>query len=96
MPKYLWSVEKNRELKANAERAIGFEDIVAAIESGGLVRDYPHPNQERYPNQRIMAVLVNRYVYAVPYVEAGDGAFLKTAFPSRKLTARIKKDRPDE
>jgi hypothetical protein len=45
-----------------------FEDIVAAIESGGLIDDIEHPNKDRYPGQRILVVLAKDYVYAVPYV----------------------------
>jgi hypothetical protein len=32
-----WSPEKNRELKSDVKRNICFEDIVAAIEGGGLL-----------------------------------------------------------
>jgi hypothetical protein len=80
-----WSPEKNRELKSDARRRICFEDIVAAIESGGLLDDIEHPNREKYPRQRMLVVLAN--VYAVPYVSTPDGIFLKTAFPSRRLKA---------
>ncbi len=76
-----WSPEKNRELKLDATRQICFEDIVAAIESGGLLDDIEHPNPEKYPGQRILVVQAKGHVYAVPYVETSEGIFLKTAFP---------------
>jgi hypothetical protein len=79
-----WSPEKNRELKSDATRRICFEDIVAALESGGLLE---HPNREKYPDQRMLVVQVDAYAYAVPYLETPEGIFLKTAFPSRRLTA---------
>ena len=60
---------KNRELKSDPKRGICFEDIVAAIESGGLLDDIEHPNRAKYPGQRVLVVLANGYVYAVPYVE---------------------------
>jgi hypothetical protein len=82
-----WDPEKNRELKADKDRNICFEDIVAAIDSGGLFDDVAHPRIEKYPGQRILVVAVNDYVYAVPYVRSDDGIFLKTAFPSRRLKA---------
>ena len=87
MKRITWSLEKNRQLKSDLKRRICFEDIVAAIESGGLLDDIEHPNKDRYPGQRILVVLANDYVYAVPFVETGDGIFLKTAFPSRRLKA---------
>ena len=39
MLKYSWSVEKNVQLRADSDRRVCFEDIVAAIESGGLLDD---------------------------------------------------------
>lgn len=91
-----WSPEKNRELKSDAKRGICFEDIVASIEGGGLLDDIEHPNQEKYPGQRLLVVLANDYVYAVPYVETPDGIFLKTAFPSRRLKARYLRKESNE
>ena len=91
-----WSPEKNRELKSDARRRICFEDIVAAIESGGLLDDIEHPNREKYPGQRMLVVLANGYVYADPYVSTPDGIFLKTAFPSRRLKAYYLPDKSYE
>ena len=88
-----WSAEKNRILKAHRDRHICFEDIVAAIRGGGLLDDIAHPNQQLYPNQRMLVVSVADYVYAVPYVEDEKGGlFLKTAFPSRALKRSYAKD----
>lgn len=87
MRRITWSIEKNRQLKAQPERGVCFEDIVAAIEVGGLLADIEHPNPEKYPHQGMLVVLHNGYVYGVPYVPTEDGIFLKTAFPSRRLTS---------
>jgi hypothetical protein len=87
MKAYVWSPEKNQALKANGKRNICFEDIVAAIEGGGLLADIRHPNVAKYPGQRMLVVYVKEYVYAVPYVASAEGTFLKTAFPSRQLKA---------
>jgi hypothetical protein len=83
-----WSPEKNRELKENPNRSVCFEDIVAAIESGGLLDDIEHVNSEKYPHQRMFVVVFNDYVYGVPYVTSGEEIFLKTVYPSRKLTLK--------
>jgi hypothetical protein len=89
MFKAVWNVEKNNQLKADVERRICFEDVVAAIDSGGLLDDISHPNTEKYPGQRIFVGLCNDYVSGVPYVLQEDGRFfLKTAFPSRVLKKR--------
>jgi hypothetical protein len=39
-----------------AERGVGFEDVVVAIESGRLLDVLVHPNRERYPGQRTAVV----------------------------------------
>ena len=86
MKSYDWNREKNDALKN--DRGISFEEIVFHIENGDELDVYPHPNQERYPNQLISVVAVNSYAYLVPYVESEQGIFLKTIIPSRKATKR--------
>ncbi len=81
---FRWSPDKNELLWA--VRGVGFETVVVAIESGGLLDVLAHPNPERYPRQRIAVVDGGGYVLMVPYVEANDHLFLKTVIPSRKAT----------
>lgn len=88
MVRYLWNPAKNVELSERPERGVSFEEIVTAIEKGGLLDDISHPRPDRYPNQRVLVVPVRDYVYAVPYVRDGDVFFLKTIFPSRALKAK--------
>jgi len=45
-----------------------------------------HPNPSKYPNQRILLVVIMNYVYLVPFIEEDDHYFLKTMIPSRKAT----------
>ena len=47
-----------------------------------------HPNKEKYSNQLLLLVEIDRYVYVVPCILENDVCFLKTIFPSRKYTAR--------
>ena len=84
MKPFRWSPEKNETVKA--ERGILFENIVVAIESGGLLDILAHPNQAKYPRQRVLVVACDNYVYLVPFVEEEDYFFLKTIIPSRKAT----------
>lgn len=84
MKPFRWSSAKDEELRA--ERGISFEVVVAAIGLGGLLDVRAHPNQARYPAQRVLVVSVDRYVYLVPFVEEEDYLFLKTVIPSRKAT----------
>ncbi len=65
---------------------MSFERVVVAVESGGLLDMTDHPNQARYPRQKVMIVAIDSYAYLVPYVEEDDYYFLKTVIPSRKAT----------
>lgn len=95
MKPFRWAPDKNDALKAT--RAISFEEVVIAIDGGGLVDIVAHPNPSRYPNQRIMVVDVLGYLYLVPYIEERDYLILKTVIPSRKATRTYlrRKDRND-
>ena len=84
MTLYDWSPEKNDVLKR--ERGLAFEDIVFHIDRGGLLDTLEHPNQERYPGQRIFIVNVEGYACLVPLIEQDGVIFLKTIIPSRKMT----------
>ena len=84
MNTFRWSQEKNAELKRN--RRVSFEDVVLAIDSGGLLDVVEHPNRLRYPTQAVFVVVVTGYVYLVPFVEEPEYIFLKTIIPSRKAT----------
>ena len=81
-----WSSEKNELLRS--ERAICFEDIVFYIDKGFLVDDITHPNQEKYPGQRMLVVNIEEYIHLVPYIESDTEVFMKTIIPSRKATKK--------
>ena len=84
MKPFRWGAEKNELLKL--DRGISFENMVVAIQSGGLVDVLAHPNPTKYPNQKVLVVVSEGYAYLVPFVEEADHFFLKTAIPSRKAT----------
>ena len=77
-----WNSEKSLKLKK--ERGVCFEDIVYHIERGELLDDFYHPNQSKYPGQKIMVLSLNNYTYLVPYAENDEELFLKTIIPSRQ------------
>jgi hypothetical protein len=81
---FRWGAAKNEQLKQ--ERGVSFEQMVVAIEAGGLLDILAHPNLARYPDQRLMVVAIDGYAYLVPFVEEADHYFLKTVIPSRKAT----------
>ena len=84
MKPFRWGPEKNEHLKTG--RGISFEEIVLAIEAGGLQDILVHPNQRRYAGQLILVVSHRDYVFLVPSVEEDAYYFLKTIIPSRKAT----------
>lgn len=95
MKPFRWNHDKNETLKI--ERGISFEIIALAIEADGLLAELRHPNSEKYPNQSVLVVTFDGYVYLVPYVEEPDCYFLKTVIPSRKATRDyLVRSQPDE
>jgi uncharacterized DUF497 family protein len=85
---YNWNAEKNQLLLR--ERGISFERIVFEISTGNELDVLEHPNQEKYPGQRISIVQVDDYVYAVPFIETETEIFLKTIIPRRKATRQYR------
>ncbi len=86
MKRLVWNVEKSISLRNNASRGnVGFEECVIAIEGNKILDDIENPSAN-HPGQRLFVLEINSYAYAVPYVESDTDLFLKTVFPSRKLT----------
>jgi len=81
-----WDQNKNNIL--HKERGITFEEIVFLIENDALLAIEDHPNQKKYPNQRIYVIAIDDYAYLVPFIETENKIFLKTIIPSRKATKK--------
>lgn len=81
-----WNAQKNERLKR--DRDVSFEEVVIAIESGGVLDVLEHPNKRKYLGQKVYIVNIHDYAYLVPFVENKDRYFLKTIFPSRKMTQK--------
>jgi len=83
-----WDKEKNDKLKK--ERGVGFEEIVIKIINKDVLDTISNPSRN-FPNQKILVVEINKYIYYIPYVENEKKVFLKTIIPSRKLTKKYQK-----
>lgn len=85
-----FSEEKN--LLLFETRGLCFEDVLKAIEEKEVLDDLKHTNL-KYPNQRILVIKREKYIFAVPYVLdlKKKAIFLKTVYLSRVLTERYMK-----
>jgi uncharacterized DUF497 family protein len=81
---FRWPTDKNEHLRET--RGVTFEQMVVAMESGGLLDVVVQPNRKKYPRQQVFVVSSDGYVHLVPFVEEDDHYFLKTVIPSRKAT----------
>jgi len=81
-----WDEGKNNKLKR--ERKVSFEKIARIINSGGLIDILDHPNQKKYPGQKLLIININGYAWVVPAERRGNRLRLITAYPSRKYTKR--------
>ena len=59
---------------------------VVLMERGEVLETIEHPNQNKYPGQKIATVRIGDHAYLVPYVKENETIFLKTIIPSRKAT----------
>ena len=84
-----WGDEKNEKLKS--KRGVSFEDVITAMEEGKVLATINHPNQSKYPNQKVFIINLNEYCYTVPFVETREKIFLKTIIPDRKATKKYLK-----
>ena len=81
-----WNPEKNEWLKKH--RGVCFEQIEEILRSDRELAGFDHPNQIKYPGQRMVIVELNNYAYLVPCLENDDEIFLKTVIPNRKATKK--------
>ena len=70
------------------ERDISFEEVSEAIIDQKILDAFEHPNQDKYPNQKVVVVEIRDYAYFVAYVEDEEKIFLKTVYPDRDLTKK--------
>jgi uncharacterized DUF497 family protein len=84
MKRYNWNENKNNKLKQ--ERNVSFENVVYAIEHGGLLDTIDNPNDKKYAHQRVFIVRISDYAYIVPFVENEAEIFFKTIIPNRNMT----------
>jgi len=91
-----FSEEKNQLLKAS--RQICFDDILEAIQQNRLIGHIKHFKADKYPNQRLLLVEIDEYIYVVPYVKdlQRKEIYLKTVYPSRKFTKIYKNKQKNE
>lgn len=86
--RYEWNPEKNERLKN--ERRLSFEQVIFHLSQGDIWQISDHPNQEKYPGQKIYFVIMKDYIYLVPFEVRKDDILLKTIIPSRKATRDYK------
>jgi hypothetical protein len=93
--RFEWKPEKNAWLREH--RRISFDEIVVHLGRGDVWKTSPHPNPRKYPHQSIAFVIVEDYVFLVPFDVVGDVIHLRTIIPSRKATRQYlheKRSRP--
>ena len=81
---FRWDNKKNEMLRK--DRGVCFEQVVVLMERGDVLDTIEHPNQDRYPGQKIAIIMIDDYAYLVPYIEKSEELLLKTIIPSRKAT----------
>ena len=89
MPASVVDTEKGTHLFSSRPTASS-EGRFRKISASPFRDTFDHPDQRRYPGQRIHAVAIEGCVYLVPFVESDEEVFLKTVIPSRKAMKRYR------
>jgi len=82
MEVFEWDPKKSEWLKKH--RGVSFEEVVEAIEKGGLLRILRHKNPHKYPDQIMLIVNIKNYPWVVPCEIREDKLRLATVYPCRK------------
>ena len=80
---FRWDMLKSQRLKRT--RGVSFEEIISNSKILDIIN---HPERA---NQRMLVCWYKNYVWLVPFVIEKEYYFLKTLYPSRKLTKIYKK-----
>jgi uncharacterized DUF497 family protein len=89
-----WDERKNVRLKQL--RGVSFEDILGALAEPGPLWVREHPRPEKYPNLYLIGVLIEGYVFIVPFEETDEKIILKTIYPSRKATSAYRRSKRED
>ena len=75
--------------RRNGEK-FGGEPPESTVRKGKKLADLENTSKRKYSGQRLLVVSINNYVYVAPYVKDKKvrKIFLKTLYPSRKLTKK--------
>ncbi|HJD55553.1 MAG TPA: toxin [Rickettsia endosymbiont of Pyrocoelia pectoralis] len=86
--KHYFEFNQDKNVVLFKERGITFEQVIALIEQDHVLDSIDHPNQIKYPNQKMYIVDIDGYCYVVPHIIQEDKIFLKTVIPSKKATKK--------
>ena len=62
------------------------ENFASGVIKDSEIRQLDTGEFLRYPGQQIHMIVIEDYVYLVPFIESEEDVFLKTIIPSRKAT----------
>ena len=80
-------------MRLKQRRGVSFENILGALAEHGPLWVKEHPRPEKYPNQRLLGVLIAGCIFIVPFEETDEKIILKTIFPSRKATSALRRSK---
>jgi hypothetical protein len=66
-------------------RGVTFSMVIEAIAEKGILLTFDHPNQLKYPNEKVLVIELDGYAHCVPYVIEGEIWCLKTIYPDRRF-----------
>ena len=87
-----YEFDEAKSKKLRRERGLGFEEMIALMEAGCVVKSYPHPNHVKHPAQQVHAVNVEGYAWLVITEKHKEKNRLITLYQCRKATRKWLKE----
>ena len=56
------------------KRGVTFYDVIESIAEKGILLNFDHPNQQKYPGQKILAVNIDGYAVCLMWLEGINGS----------------------
>ena len=86
--KVVFSYDVGKNLLIKERCGFDFEDTIETMKSKQLLDIIEYTNKGKYAHQYIFVIKMEGYVYSLPavYNKQKNEVFLKTVYPSRKLT----------
>ncbi|MFA6036601.1 MAG: BrnT family toxin [Legionellales bacterium] len=86
---FIYEYDPKKNILLKNQRGISFDEVIYYIDNGHVIDIVDNP---KYENQKFYVINIEGYIHLVPFVKDKNIIFLKTIYPSRKMTKSYLKE----